>query len=319
MPPFDAATFDDVLLEAGQLYLQCTRLLTIGGIGFDPNYVFDKLTYDGDLYPVAGLDEIIGDRPTLTAKVKAFTGDVLTALHPGATITDELVTPPAALTRLTEGALVAGLAAIWPRIGGGYLRVRFPLALCTKHKTTSKQGDEVVADVEFEARASAAGQPRFYLDRLTDSPYPCQAWASLTGWTLVQTIDDVPTSAVGTFALASGLLAIHVNLNAGIALIGLAKLWRTHTYTGLTPGADYDISTFVTVSSGSVAPGNQFGLTAIGGLSTQAAAAGTGGLCAVTVDADDDGEIDVILGMEANGLGQPVLDATFTAPLVVAH
>ena len=45
--------------------------------------------------------------------------------------------------------------------------------------------------------------------------------------------------------------------------------------------------------------------------------AGGPGLCTVTVTADGDGEIDVVLGLTATGLGQPVTDATFTAPLVV--
>ena len=157
-PALTAVLLDPALLYVGGTLLGYTR----GGLTFAPNPKYDTFDFDGSAMAVAGQDQLVDLDPTLSGAIITVTADQLAVLEPGSTTsttgTLTTLTPRAAHATIASGSLLTDVRAVWRRATGGYLQVRFPLALCTQYRITGKDKNEPVLEVEFHARA-AAGTP----------------------------------------------------------------------------------------------------------------------------------------------------------------
>jgi hypothetical protein len=73
-------------------------------------------------------------------------------------------TPVPALTALAAGQYLTDVRCTWRKAGGGFLRVWFPKAICTRYGVTGKDKAEGQISCEIEARAASSAT-------LTAAPY----------------------------------------------------------------------------------------------------------------------------------------------------
>jgi hypothetical protein len=173
---YDPDPFRDLIIDTAVAYLDENKPLSIsrGSLSFDPRAVYEPLTFDGQVGPVAGCDELVSMSPVVTGNLM-FSGERhIAAYFPGGTWADSAYgrtyTPAAARTPITTG--LSGVRVIWQRLRGDYIAVRMPKALITAHSLGSQDKDEGLFGVSIEARQDLAGNlnprttPFFFYDIL---------------------------------------------------------------------------------------------------------------------------------------------------------
>lgn len=165
---YSATLPKDVLLDSGVLYLGSTPLCASrGGLSFDPAKELRNIEFDGKKSPILGLDRVVRVAPVISGTMIEFGQADITNYDAGATSTfasatavTGVITPKKGGILLAAADYLTNLGLVFERAdGSGYVRVRFPKALCRKYSLKGTDGEEAEVDVEFEARLdmSASG------------------------------------------------------------------------------------------------------------------------------------------------------------------
>lgn len=161
--------WDDILLDAGVVTVAGAVVgFTTGGLRFELERKFQQRAVEGVTTPVAGLEYVASVHAKFVGTIVAFTAAARALVEPGATTETEFATttytPIATRTDLVAGQYCTNVAVTWRRLGGGFIRVRFPVALCTKYGIVGKDKAEGQIPVEIEARLPVGAD-------LTATPY----------------------------------------------------------------------------------------------------------------------------------------------------
>jgi hypothetical protein len=109
---------------------------------------------------LVGFERIHQIRARMSGTLIEANDRIMRILEPGVTSVNDTddggitttYTPMDTLTTLTAGQYLTDVWCTWRKLGGGYLRVRFPKAICVKWGVTGKDKAEGQIEVEIEAR-----------------------------------------------------------------------------------------------------------------------------------------------------------------------
>lgn len=163
MPPVTgySSTFPtDVVLDSGVLYIGATVLgATRGGLKFDPAVELRNIPFDGQRSAVKGLDRKTKVTPKLSGTLIELTPADVPTIDSGASVVaagayagSTSYQGKAAGSLYAAGDYLTDVRAVWLRGNGQYVQVRFPSALVTKFDMAGQDGDEVMINLEIEAR-----------------------------------------------------------------------------------------------------------------------------------------------------------------------
>ena len=151
---------DDVLLDVGFLFEGNTYVGTSrGGLAFEPQIERRNIEYDGKKANVAQMDRDTFSGAQITGTLIQFVSKI-GIFEPGSTSADPGGNVSLRYTPKTGGELyestdyLTDLRLVHPREGGGYVQVRFPLAICTQYSLSGQDRSEAEIAATFEARLS---------------------------------------------------------------------------------------------------------------------------------------------------------------------
>jgi hypothetical protein len=176
-----AHPWQDVLLDAGALTVDGALVGFTQGGGFDFKITRKLVQYEVEGIPadVVGLDRIIKIGAEMSGTLIEANDRVLTTLEPGVTSDEDAAeitttyTPMATITTLTDGQYLANVRCSWRKLGGGFLRVTFPRAICTGYSVTGKDKAEGQIKLTIEARLASGAV-------VSDAPYSLELIAPST-------------------------------------------------------------------------------------------------------------------------------------------
>jgi hypothetical protein len=151
---------DDVLIDVGFLFEGNTFVGTSrGGLTFAPQIERRNIEYDGKKANVAEMDRDTFSGAQITGTLIQFVSK-LSIFEPGSTQTDPggnvsaLITPQTGGQLYAAGDYLTNLRLVHPTRAGGYVQVRFPVALCTQYTVSGQDRSEAEIAATFEARLS---------------------------------------------------------------------------------------------------------------------------------------------------------------------
>lgn len=158
----NASPWDDVLLDSGVLTVNgaVVGYTQGGGFKFEVDRKIAQYEVEGVPAELVGNERILAIRARFSGTLIEADDRVVRVLEPGvASAADEVTTtytPMATLTTLTAGQYLTDAWVTWRKLGGGFLRVRFDRALCTKWGVTGKDKAEGQIQCEIEARLTGS-------------------------------------------------------------------------------------------------------------------------------------------------------------------
>jgi hypothetical protein len=167
MPSGYSATLpDDVLLDVAVLSRKVATVdtpfgVSRGGMSFKPTKQYRNVEFDGKRSPIAGLDRVIAHGGTISGTFIQFGAAQIADLEPASSAvtatTVTTVTPVDASTLIATSDLLEDLTMTYQRLGGGTVKIVFPLAICTEYELSGQDNSEAEIRATFEARLGVSG------------------------------------------------------------------------------------------------------------------------------------------------------------------
>jgi hypothetical protein len=150
----------DVLLDTGTLYLGAAIFgATRGGLTFEPGITWRNVEFDGKVSAVAGLDRKVTVAPTLSGTVIELGAADIARVEPGSTVVasgawtgSTSYRGKAGQTLYASGDYITDVRAVWERGAGGFVQVRFPVAIISSYNVAGAAGEEAAIALTIEAR-----------------------------------------------------------------------------------------------------------------------------------------------------------------------
>lgn len=160
---------DDVLLDVAVLSREVAAAqvpfgVSRGGLSFNPNKETRNVEFDGKRSPIAGLDRVTKFAPVIEGRFIQIGKAQLADLEPGsstatstgtASPTTYTITPTDASTLIAEGDLLTNLRMRYNRLGGGFVDIIFPVAICSQYDISGQDNNEAEVNATFEARLAS--------------------------------------------------------------------------------------------------------------------------------------------------------------------
>lgn len=153
---------DDVLLDVGFLFEGLQFMgVTRGGLNFEPQIERRNIEYDGKKANVAEMDRDTFSGAQFTGTFIQFVSK-LSKFEPGSTEAagsgnvTTLITPQEGGQLYAAGDYLTNLRQIYPTRSGGFVQIRFPVAICTQYSISGRDRSEAEIAATFEARLSLA-------------------------------------------------------------------------------------------------------------------------------------------------------------------
>lgn len=172
MPPltgFLATLPQDTILEAGVLYINSDSPFGVsrGGLAFDPGTEWENLDFDDKVYPITGLDRKTGGMAKISGTIIELSDARMPSIEPGevrsGAAADYTYAPNGASDFIADGVYLTNVRVAYRRGNGGFVIVRFPLALLTKYqvKGVSKGAAEIAIEIEARTDGLLPGTPSY--------------------------------------------------------------------------------------------------------------------------------------------------------------
>lgn len=154
----------NVLLDVAVLSREIASTVTPfgvsrGGMSFNPNKEMRNVEFDGKRAPIAGLDRVTGFKPTIEGTFIQLGTAQIDDLEPASSVATSTgtpstftITPYDASTLIAVGDLITNLRMRYNRLGGGYVDIIFPTAICTQYEVSGQDNNEAEVKATFEAR-----------------------------------------------------------------------------------------------------------------------------------------------------------------------
>jgi hypothetical protein len=173
----------DILLDTGTLYLGAAVYGAFrGGLTFDPGTTWRNVEFDGKVSPVANLDRKVSVNPTISGTCIELGPVDVARVEPGSTVVSAgawtgstSYRGKAGQTLYASGDYLANVRAVWERGAGGFVQVRFPVAIISSYNVAGTPGEEAAIALTIEARLDmsvSGAQP-------SDMPYRIEYLASV--------------------------------------------------------------------------------------------------------------------------------------------